>query len=194
MDDTGIDRDSRQIHISQPLNKRLWHPSPLVHQIVLVTTVSEEGVENVAPKSLISMLSFDPPILVIGCNRHHNTAKNIIATREFVVNIPHRRHVEEVWRSSELPHPRRVSDMGLTAIPGVNVKAPRIKECPAHLECTLDSTKTWGDEMALFGEIVSFTMLEELGHGWEEWYRQLGPFLFLEDKLYGVVKAQRVEA
>ena len=193
MDDIGIDQDSRQIHISQPLDKRLWHPSPLVHQIVLVTTVSEEGVENVAPKSLISMLSFDPPILVIGCNRGHQTAMNIVSTGEFVVNVPHWRHVEEVWRSSDLPHPRRVSDMGLTAIPGVNVKVPRIEECPAHLECTLDSIKSWGDEMALFGEIVSFTMLGELGQGWEEWYTQLGHFLFLEDKLYGVVRPQRVE-
>ena len=48
--------------------------------------------------------------------------------------------------------------------------------------------------MALFGEIVSFTILKRLGEGWEEWYKTLEPLVFLEDKLYGVVEARRIDA
>ena len=171
-------------------NKWSWHPSPLAHQVVLVTTVDREGVENVAPKSLVSMFAFDPPILGVGCNLGHRTAKNILATGEFTVNVPHHALALTVWRASELPHPRRVIDLGLTSLPGLKVKSPRIEECGAHFECTLDSHKAWGDEVDLLGRIVSFTRDADLGENWEEWYSRLGLFVYLEERLYGVVEAR----
>jgi len=172
------------------LNKWSWHPSPLAHQVVLVTTIDEEGVENVAPKSLMSMFSFDPPILGIGCNLGHRTAKNVLATGEFTVNVPHHDLAPAVWRASDMPHPRRIGDIGLTSIPGLKVGPPRIEECKAHFECRLDSVKAWGREVALFGEIVSFTRDADLGETWEDWYGRLGLFVHLEERLYGVVKAR----
>ncbi len=54
----------------------------------------------------------------------------------------------------------------------------------------LDSVKAWGREVALFGEIVSYTRDEDIGDSWEEWYENLGPMVYLEDRLYGVVKAR----
>lgn len=56
----------KRTHISLDTNKWGWHPSPLVHQIVLVSTVSGDCEENVSPKSLVSMFSFQPPILADG--------------------------------------------------------------------------------------------------------------------------------
>ncbi len=173
-------------------NKWRWHPSPLAHQVVLVTTVDEEGVENVAPKSLVSIFSFDPPIIGLGCNTGHKTVRNVMATGEFTVNVPHSGLAQTVWRSADLPPPRRVEDLGLTPIPGVKVRPPRIEECPAHLECVLDSMKSWGSEVALFGRIVSYTRDSDLGEGWEEWYRLIGLFVYLEEGLYGAVEARRV--
>jgi flavin reductase (DIM6/NTAB) family NADH-FMN oxidoreductase RutF len=158
--------------------------------VVLVTTIDEEGVENVAPKSLISMFSFDPPILGIGCNLEHRTAKNILTTGEFTVNVPHHDLAPTVWRASEMPHPRRIGDIGLTSIPSLKVRAPRIEECNAHFECKLDSFKAWGREVALFGEIISFTRDADLGATWEDWYSRLGLIVYLEEGLYGVIEAR----
>lgn len=63
------------------LNKRRWHPSPLLGQITLVTNLNPDGVSNVAPKSRISMMALKPPILALGCNLKHQTAQNILANR-----------------------------------------------------------------------------------------------------------------
>jgi len=180
----------KRTHISLDTNKWGWHPSPLVHQIVLVSTVSGDGEENVSPKSLVSMFSFQPPILAVGWNTDHQTARNILATQEFTVNIPHHGMAPVVWEAAEAPRPRSVESVGLTPLPGLRVRPPRIAECPAHLECVLDSVKAWGREVALFGEIVSYTRDEDIGDSWEEWYENLGPMVYLEDRLYGVVKAR----
>jgi len=173
-------------------NKWTWHPSPLAHQIVLVTTVDEKGIENVAPKSLISMFSFDPPIIGLGCNLEHRTAANILATKEFTVNVPGEDLVSKVWRAGGLPHPRRVEDTGLHPIPALKVSPPRIEECCAHYECVLDSYKAWGKEVALFGRILSFSRDEDLGDGWWDWYRRLGLMVYLEEGVHGIVEARRL--
>ena len=65
--------------VTLDLDKRAWHPSPLVGQVVLITTLNEDGTSNVAPKSWISMMAFEPPILALGCNREHWSARNILA-------------------------------------------------------------------------------------------------------------------
>lgn len=156
----------------------------------MVTTVNEEGVENVAPKSLISMFAFNPPIIGIGCNLEHRTARNILDTGEFTVNIPSHTLAQTIWRASDMPHPREIKHLGLTSLPSLKVKPPRIEECKAHFECTLDSIKTWGKEVAIFGQIVCFTRDKDLGETWEDWYRGLGLFVYLEGGLYGVVVAR----
>ncbi|MFQ5744986.1 MAG: flavin reductase family protein [Acidobacteriota bacterium] len=98
-------------------DKSLWRPSPLLGQIVLVTTLNEDGESNVAPKSWISMMVFQPPLLALGCNLGHWTARNILRSEEFVVNVPGDDLADAVWKSSALPHPRPVQAAGLTPIP-----------------------------------------------------------------------------
>lgn len=71
--------------VSYSPDKRTWTRSPLPGQIVLVTTLNPDGISNIAPKSWISMMVFDPPLLALGCNVNHWTAKNILARHEFVV-------------------------------------------------------------------------------------------------------------
>ncbi len=144
--------------VSFALDKRYWHPSPMIGQIVLVTTLNADGVSNVSPKSWISMMAFSLPTLVFGCNLQHWTAQNILRSGEFVVNIPGADLAAAAWRSHALPHPRPVEAAGLTPIPAERVKPPRIAECKAHLECVHDRNVLWGDEIALFGRIVAASL------------------------------------
>ncbi len=132
-------------------DKRTWRPSPLLGQIVLVTTLNGDGTSNVAPKSWISMMAFEPSLLALGCNSRHWTGQNILRSREFVVNVPGADLAEIVWQAHTLPHPRPVEAAGLTPIPALKVKPPRIDECRAHLECTLDRPLAYGEELILLG-------------------------------------------
>jgi len=58
----------------------------------LVTTLAPDGSLNAAPYSLFNVVSHDPPIMMISVlphpdNRLKDTASNILATKEFVVNL-----------------------------------------------------------------------------------------------------------
>jgi flavin reductase (DIM6/NTAB) family NADH-FMN oxidoreductase RutF len=143
-------------------DKRTWHPSPLLGQVVLVTTLNENGTSNIAPKSWISMMAFKPSILALGCNLKHWTAQNILARGEFVVNVPGAELAETAWKSHELPHPRPVEAAGLTPLPAQKVKPPRIVECKAHLECVLDKHLNYGDEVILLGQIAAVSADREV--------------------------------
>jgi flavin reductase (DIM6/NTAB) family NADH-FMN oxidoreductase RutF len=173
-------------------DKRQWRPSPLVGQIVLVTTLNEDGTSNVAPKSWVSMMAFEPPLLALGCNLRHWTARNILDRREFVVNVPGAELAEIVWKSHTLPHPRPVECTGLTPIPARKVKPPRIEECKAHLECILVQHLIYSTEMILLGRIVAVSVDQNLLEV-EDPYAYLQAFVFLEDQIYGVIeRSQRL--
>ena len=168
-------------------DKRTWHPSPLLSQVVLVTTLNEDGTSNVAPNSWISMMAFDPPILAVGCNLKHWTAQNALASRVFVINVPGAELAEVAWKSHELPHPRPVETAGLTPIPALKVGPPRIEECKAHLECVLDRHLTYGEEVVLLSRIVAVSADEEV-HKAKDPYEYLRLFVYLDGSAYGVIE------
>ncbi|MFQ6090506.1 MAG: flavin reductase family protein [Candidatus Bipolaricaulia bacterium] len=172
------------------LDKRTWHPSPLLGQIVFVTTLNEDGTSNIAPKSWISMMAFEPPILAIGCNLEHRTAQNILARKEFVVNVPGAELAEVAWKSHELPHPRPVEAADLTPIPALEVGPPRVEECRAHLECILDRYLTYGEEVILLGRIAAVSVDKEVCEAHDP-YEALRLIFYLEGKAYGVIERAR---
>jgi len=87
----------------------------------------------------------------------------VIATEEFVVNVPSEGDVTQVMKTVE-HFPRGIDEIvasGLTAIPSNVVKVPRVKECKAHLECRLcwhKRTHVRGNDDAgviVLGEVVA---------------------------------------
>jgi flavin reductase (DIM6/NTAB) family NADH-FMN oxidoreductase RutF len=93
-----------------------------------------------------------PPLILFSCNMEHDTAKNVLETREFVLNIPNNDIAEKALITAE-SFPRNVNEIekaGLTAIPSKKVKPPSIKECIAHAECVLEEVKKFA-----IGEYVS---------------------------------------
>ena len=153
----------------------------------MVTTLNEDGRSNVAPKSWISMMMFDPPLLALGCNREHWTARNILRSGEFVVNVPGDDLAHVVWKASALPHPRPVEAAGLTPLPAERVSAPRIEECRAHLECTLAEHLTFGNEVIFLGRILAVSV-DEGAFETADPYAYLRMFAFLEPGTYGVIE------
>jgi flavin reductase (DIM6/NTAB) family NADH-FMN oxidoreductase RutF len=147
----------------------------------LVTSLNEDGQSNVAPKSWLSMMAFEPSLLALGCNLAHWTAQNILHRQEFVVNIPGEELAEVVWRLHTLPHPRPVERIGLTPIPAEKVKPPRIEECKAHLECALVHHLTFGEELIILGQVVAASVDRQAVEAPDP-YAYLRLFTFLESE------------
>jgi len=172
------------------VDKSRWQFSPLPGHIVLVSTINKSKAPNVAPKSWISMVALKPAIIGFGCNLRHQTAKNILETREFVVNVPGEDLAGNVWKTGESEHEgaAKLKKLGFTFIPSVTVAPPGINECKAHLECVYDSDKRYGDEIWIFGEMV-FACIDEraLQGSQTERYKYLSPIFYLEEKTYGTL-------
>jgi flavin reductase (DIM6/NTAB) family NADH-FMN oxidoreductase RutF len=167
--------------------KHSWHPSPLIGQIVLVTTCNADGSSNIAPKSWISMMAFEPPLLALGCNHRHWTAQNILQRHAFVVNVPGAELAATIWQVQRFPHPRPVEAVGLTAIPALQVTPPRVAECKAHLECTLVQHLSYGDELIFLGQIVALSVDHQALVASDP-YAYLRMVVFLEQGQYGVIE------
>lgn len=112
--------------------------------IAWVTTRSAEGVLNAAPFSFFNVISSDPVMLAIGIGTRpeggpKDTLRNILETKEFVVQIPTEALVQEMNITSvEAPLGTNELELaGLETVASSKVGPPRIAASPAAFECRL---------------------------------------------------------
>ena len=125
------------------INKH-WMSCVVPRPIGWISTLSKDGVPNLAPYSFFNALSESPPIVVFGSNGRHahgakDTARNILDTGEFVVNMATHDLRFEVRASSEaaLPEVNEFDRVGLECEASSLVMPPRVKASPIHIECVL---------------------------------------------------------
>lgn len=115
--------------------------------IALVTSLDTNGVRNCAPFSYFGVVSHDPPLLSVtvctqGRDRtQKDTLNNIIATNQFVVNIMSEWFVESANHTCGAfpPDVDEITVSGLSAVPSVKVKPPRVAESAVQLECQVST-------------------------------------------------------
>src|SRR5512135_435072 len=107
-----------------------------------ISTVSPEGIDNLAPYSQFQNLNFDPPYVMFAAGQttlggRKDTVVNIEATREFVYNMATYDLREAVNRSAaEVPPDVDEFDLaGVTKAPSVRVRPCRVAESPVQFEC-----------------------------------------------------------
>ncbi len=122
--------------------------------IAFVSSVNEDGVENLAPYSFFNAFSSNPPIAVFSSNRKvaDNTTKDTLhnaeVQKELVINMVSYDIVRQMAISS-VSYPTDVSEFektGLTPEPSELVKAPRVAESPVNMECRVKEIITLGDQ------------------------------------------------
>jgi flavin reductase (DIM6/NTAB) family NADH-FMN oxidoreductase RutF len=100
--------------------------------------------------------SIKPPLLAISLapTRHSHTL--IEESGEFVVNIPTLEILQAVYACGSLTGRSfdKFKKTNLSQMPAKKVKAPAIRECIAHLECSVDNKFTTGDHTIYVGEIL----------------------------------------
>ncbi|MEQ1615746.1 MAG: flavin reductase family protein [Hyphomicrobiaceae bacterium] len=104
-----------------------------------VSTVSADGVANLAPYSFFNAVSEKPNYVVFGSAGLKDSLANINATGEFVCSLATwDTRYEMNTSSATVPHGvDEFALSGLTATPSHLVKPPRVKEAPAAFECKL---------------------------------------------------------
>lgn len=180
--------------VDYPINKHEWHPSLIPGPLVLLSTYDKKRVPNIAPKSWLQMVSFEPPILMFSGSKENTTEKNILETGCFGVNLVDSSMASKVYGCLEWFGLERIEKTGFTIIETSRINAPLVDESKAHLECRLHTTKEIGSGLVIFGEIVAASIWDKILHvEQEERYELLDQVVFLENGMFSSInKVSRV--
>lgn len=137
--------------------------------IAWVVSQDSAGHLNAAPFSFFNAFAGNPPVVGIGMGSHEpgrpkDSRANIRETRQFVVNLVSE-EVAEAMNITAIEFPPGVDELkeaGLTTLPSVHVKPPRIAESPVAMECELIQIVDLGTESGLvLGRILAMHIRDE---------------------------------
>jgi flavin reductase (DIM6/NTAB) family NADH-FMN oxidoreductase RutF len=146
--------------------------------IALVSTVDAEGNANLAPFSFFAGVGSAPPTVLFcpalrpggtdPAGQRKDTLRNVEETREFVINVVSEAIAAQANLSAAEVGPE-VNEFKLTALTPLAsevVRAPRVAESPAQMECKLIQVIYTGDQPAsgviVLGEVIRFHVREDL--------------------------------
>ncbi|QYB00781.1 flavin reductase family protein (plasmid) [Rhodococcus sp. USK10] len=145
--------------------------SILPRAIGWVSTVSTEGVANLAPISFFTGVGRKPPMVSLSMQPRSDgslkdTFVNIRDTGEFCTNLVSLPQAHQMHRTAA-EFPSGVDEfeaVGLEKAPSEVVKAPRVAGAPISFECTLERIIPIGDldDHIVFGVIERFHIRDDL--------------------------------
>ncbi len=130
--------------------------------IAFVSTIDKNGVVNLAPFSFFNCFGSNPPTLVYSPARSgrtgatKNTHDNVLEVPECVVNIAHYGMLYQMNLAAHMYDKgvNEFSKSGLTAVPSVTVKPPRVGECYVQFECAVKQVIETGVEGAAGNMVI----------------------------------------
>ncbi|HET9647685.1 MAG TPA: flavin reductase family protein [Microlunatus sp.] len=104
-----------------------------------ISTVSADGVRNLAPYSFFNAFNYQPPIVGFASLGFKHTVANIAATGEFTWNLVTRPQAEQMNATSATVRPEidEFDLAGLGAIGSQEVRPERVEGVPVAFECVL---------------------------------------------------------
>ena len=108
-----------------------------------ISSISEDGINNLAPFSYFNAVGDDPPHVMFSVGRgndiNKDTLNNVLNTKQFVVNMVTEALAEKMNLTAQSV-PSHVDEFALAhidSIQSIKVKPLRVKESPITFECEL---------------------------------------------------------
>lgn len=139
--------------LKKSLAPRPWFfPRP----VLLVTTRDADGRDNIVTVSWAGVACTHPPMVTVSLRQSRHSHATILATKEFVVNVPtsKQREAVELCGTCSGRDKDKFAVAGLTPLPASLVSAPLIAECPLNLECRVRHILPLGSHDLFVAEIV----------------------------------------
>lgn len=141
-----VQLDTKEVH-------KILLSSVAPRPIAFASTIDSKGNVNLSPFSYFNVFSSNPPILIFSPSRRvrdnttKHTLENAKETKEVVINVVNYSIVEQMSQSSR-EYGKGVNEFvetGLTEVPSLKVKPPRVLESPISFECTVDNIVSLGE-------------------------------------------------
>lgn len=132
--------------------------------IAWVSTVSDTGVVNLAPHSFYTVVCARPPIVMFSSVGRKDTLRNVLETREFVVNLATVPLLGSVNASAArfAPEQSEPERLDIEMEPSSHVTPPRVAGSPVAIECTLHSATTLGDSTMVLGNVEMISVRDDV--------------------------------
>ncbi|MFT4726524.1 MAG: flavin reductase (DIM6/NTAB) family NADH-FMN oxidoreductase RutF [Granulosicoccus sp.] len=154
-------------HDKRPVQYDPFKSCTVPRPIGWLSTVSSNGINNLAPYSQWQNLTFDPPMVMFAANgypdgRRKDTVINAEETGWFVWNMATWELREAVNRSAQAFSPEidEFKEAGVTGVACIDAPGLRVAESPCHFECKYLSTQRLkgnspvGNVDVVFAEVV----------------------------------------
>lgn len=136
--------------------------------IAWVVSQDANGLLNAGAFSFFNAFSGDPPVVGIGMGSHKpgrpkDSRVNIRETGQFVVNLVSEENAVQM-NITAIEFDADVNELeqaGLTTLPSVRVKPPRIAESPLAMECELMQIVDLGESGLVLGRVVAMHIRDE---------------------------------
>ena len=141
-----LDKIEKVVYVTQP--------SP----VVLVSTISKDGIENVAPFAMFMNCSSKPDnMIAIAISPKTDTYANIKDTNEFIIGIPQESMLHKLYKSGDKvdTNVNEFELTGLTPYNSKNLKCKRIKECIVNIDCTFENEMETGNHNIIVGKVIA---------------------------------------
>ncbi|WP_332743404.1 flavin reductase family protein [Hydrogenophaga sp.] len=141
--------------------------------VAWITTRSKGGVVNAAPFSSYNYVAHSPPMVAVNIGTKEgqlkDTARNIVETGEFVVNVA-TFDAMDLMHGCSADYPAETSEieaLGIELIPGERIAVPRVAVSPIQMECRLERAITLGRGLntLYIGEVLLFHLSSSVFDG-----------------------------
>lgn len=132
--------------------------------VILVSTISKDNVENVAPFAMFMNCSTKPDNMVaIAISPKTDTYINIKETKQFVIGIPKENMLDKLYKAGEKVD-KNISEFefaNLTPYDSKELKCKRIEECIANIDCIFENEIETGNHQIVVGKVVACDIDED---------------------------------
>mgnify|MGYP001791611171 CR=1 FL=1 len=140
--------------------------------IAWVSTVSAEGVPNLAPYSFYNAVAGFPPTIMFSVSyrrrepKEKDTLRNVRETGEFVSHIADDAMAEAMVKTAaEFPYgTSEFQALGLDSVAAVDVQPPRLTAAPVSMECKVTQIVPveGATNVMVLGQVLRFHVREDL--------------------------------
>lgn len=159
--------------------------------IAWVSTLSADGVGNLAPHSFFTVASAEPAVVQFTSIGRKDTLRNVEETGAFTVNLACEELMTQV-NGTSAPYGPDVDEAAVLNIamePSETVAPPRVRDSPASIECRLRQVVDLDTSWLVLGTVSAITVLDSALDGAHPMMAALQPISRLGRNEWGLPPA-----
>ena len=141
------------------MGKQLWKPGNMLYPlpVVMVSVADKEGRNNIITIAWAGTVCSNPPMVSISVRPERYSYNILKETVEFVITLTTKdlTYATDYCGVKSGRDVDKFKEMGLTALPGKEVKAPLIAESPVNIECKVTQVIPLGSHDMFLAEVVA---------------------------------------